>query len=41
VNIALAYRLSEEPASVLNALSAPQLVELIVAGVRSRAYARK
>jgi hypothetical protein len=41
VNIALAYRLSEEPASELNALSAPQLVELIVAGVRSRGYTRK
>jgi hypothetical protein len=41
VNIALAYRLSEEPASELNALSASQLVELIVAGVRSRAYTRE
>jgi len=41
VNIALAYRLSDEPTPVLNALPAPQLVELIVAGVRSRADARK
>lgn len=41
VNIALAYRLSDEPESVLNGLTAAQLVELIVAGVRSRGYARK
>jgi hypothetical protein len=41
VNIALAYGLSDEPAPVLNALPAPQLVELIVAGVRSRADVRK
>ena len=41
VNIALAYRLSDEPTPVLNALPAPHLVELIVAGVRSRADARK
>jgi hypothetical protein len=41
VNIALAYGLSDEPASVLNALPAAQLVELIVAGVRSRVYTRK
>ena len=36
VNIATAYQLSEEPISVLNALSAPPLIEMIVAGVRSR-----
>jgi hypothetical protein len=41
VNIALAYRLSDEPASVLNALPAARLVELIAAGVSSRAYAQK
>jgi hypothetical protein len=41
VNIAIAYRLSDEPVSVLNALPAAQLVELIVAGVRSGTYARK
>jgi hypothetical protein len=36
VNIATAYQLSEEPISVLNALPAPPLIEMIVAGVRSR-----
>jgi hypothetical protein len=41
VNIIIAYDLSDEPASVLNALPAVQLVEMIVAGVRSRAYARE
>jgi len=41
VNIAVAYRLTDESVSVLNALPAAQLVELIVAGVRSRAHARR
>ena len=36
VNIAVAYQLSEEPMSVLNALPAAPLIEMIVAGVRSR-----
>jgi hypothetical protein len=36
VNIAAAYHLSEEPMSVLNKLPAAPLVEMIVAGVRSR-----
>jgi hypothetical protein len=37
VNIIEAYGLSEEPASTLNRLTAPRLVELIVAGVVARA----
>ena len=41
VNVALAYGLSDEPVSVLNAWSSTELVELIVAGVRSRSLARK
>ena len=36
VNITAAYQLSEEPMSVLNALPAAPLIEMIVAGVRSR-----
>jgi hypothetical protein len=36
VNITMAYQLSEETRSVLNALPAPPLIEMIVAGVRSR-----
>jgi len=37
VNIVVAYQLSEEPMSVLNALPAAPLIEMIAAGVRSRA----
>ena len=36
VNITTAYQLSNEPKSVLNALPAAPLIEMIVAGVRSR-----
>jgi hypothetical protein len=36
VNITVAYQLSEEPMSVLNALPAAPLIEIIIAGVRSR-----
>jgi len=36
VNITVAYQLSDEPLSVLNALPAAPLIEMIVAGVRSR-----
>jgi hypothetical protein len=39
VNIALAYELSEERAATLNAMSSNELIELIVAGVRSRSLA--
>jgi len=41
VNIAVAYRLTDESVAVLNALPAAQLVDLIVDGVRSRAHARR
>jgi hypothetical protein len=36
VNIVVAYQLSDEPMPVLNTLPAAPLVEMIVAGVRSR-----
>jgi hypothetical protein len=36
VNIILAYQLSEEPMSVLGALPAAPLIEVIVGAVRSR-----
>jgi len=39
VNIVAAYQLADEPLSVLNALPAAPLIEMIVAGVRSRAKA--
>jgi hypothetical protein len=37
VNIVVAYQLSDEPMPVLNALPAAPLIEMIVAGVRSKA----
>ena len=40
VNIIIAYRLSAEPASVLNRLPAPSLVKMIVDGVREQSMAR-
>lgn len=40
VNIILAYRLSDEPVSVLNQTIAPALIELIVSRVREHALAR-
>jgi hypothetical protein len=36
VNIVIAHRLSEEPIAVLNRMSAPALVEMIVAHVREK-----
>jgi hypothetical protein len=36
VNIVLAYRLSDESAAALNQLTAPILIEMIVAAVRQR-----
>jgi len=40
VNIIVAYRLSAEPASVLNRLPAPSLVKIIVDGVREQSMVR-
>ncbi len=40
VNIIVAYRLSDEPVAVLNQMSAPALIELIVSHVREHALAR-
>lgn len=41
VNIALDYELSDLPAATLNAMSAPELIELIVTGVRAGAPAER
>jgi hypothetical protein len=40
VNVVIAYRLSDEPIEVLNRMSAPALIETIVARVRQHASVR-
>jgi hypothetical protein len=40
-NIVVAYRLSDDPVSTLNELSAESLIEIIVGAVRERTFARR